>query len=110
MGPHLITAGWDGDIALPSPAVLPWVVVVAVSGIVAHLSITTALTLAPASIVGPIDFVRLPVVAVVGMLVFNESLEALVFVGAGLIFVGNFLNLQSEAKKRNLRQRKSTGL
>ena len=89
----VICAGWDMDIAVPSLSVLPWVIVVSVGGLVAHLSITKALTLAPATLVGPIDFFRLPFVAAVGMLLFSEPLEMLVFLGGGLILLANYLNL-----------------
>ena len=94
-----LTAGWDGDIAVPSPGVFNWVMVVAVGGVVAHLSITMALTHAPATIVGPIDFFRLPVMAIVGMVVFSERLDVLVLAGASLIIAANYLNLRSEARR-----------
>jgi drug/metabolite transporter (DMT)-like permease len=96
----LVTAGWDGDIAIPSMAVVPWLAVVAVGGLVAHLSITKALTLAPASIVSPLDFARLPVVAIVGMLVFDEPFDPYVMLGALLIFGANYTNLRTEARMR----------
>ena len=41
----------------------------------------------------PIDFVRLPTIAVVGVLLYNEPLEVWVFVGAILIFAANYLNI-----------------
>ncbi len=89
----LIAAGYDGDISLPSLAATPWVIVIACAGLVAHFCLTKALSIAPASVVMPIDFVRLPVIAIVGMLVYNEPLEVLVFVGALLIFTANYLNI-----------------
>ena len=95
----IVTAGWDADIALPSARIWPWVVVVAICGLGAHFSITKALTLAPASIVGPFDFARLPVVAVVAMLVFSEPFDLWVMAGAILIFAANILNIRSESRK-----------
>lgn len=95
----IITAGWDGDIALPSPAIWPWVITVAICGLVAHLSITTALTLAPASLVSPIDFFRLPVIAIVGMILFGEPLEVFIFVGGGMIFIANYLNIRAQSRR-----------
>ena len=89
----LVCAGYDGDIALPSLTALPWVVLIGCAGLLAHFCLTTALGLAPASIVMPMDFVRLPTIAVVGMLVYGEPLEVLVFVGAAFIFVANFINI-----------------
>ena len=96
----LVTAGWDGYIAVPSASVAPWVAVVALGGLMAHFSLTKALALAPASIVQPMDFARLPVVAVVGMLVFAEPLDPMVFLGAALILTGNVLNLRAETRRQ----------
>ncbi|WP_322889078.1 MULTISPECIES: DMT family transporter [unclassified Yoonia] len=90
----LICAGYDGDIALPSGAILPWVVVISIAGLVAHFCLTKALSIAPASTVMPLDFARLPAIAVVGMLLYDEPLELLVFVGAALIFLGNYINIR----------------
>lgn len=89
----LIAAGYDGDIALPSAAALPWLILIGCAGLLAHFCLTTALSLAPASIVMPIDFVRLPVIAIVAAQVYNEPLDPLVFVGAGLIFAANYINI-----------------
>ncbi|MBQ1204211.1 MAG: DMT family transporter [Loktanella sp.] len=90
----LICAGYDGEIAVPSLALMPWVVVISIAGLVAHYCLTKALAIAPASTVMPLDFARLPTIAVVGMLLYGEPLELLVFVGATLIFVGNYINIR----------------
>ena len=95
----LITAGYDGDIALPAAPDLPWLLVVAICGLLAHTCITKALSLAPAAVVAPIDFARLPLIAIVAMLVYNEALDPWVFVGAVIIFAGNYLNIWSETRK-----------
>jgi len=95
----LICAGWDGDIALPT-AQSAWLLgLVGVAGLVAHLCLTSALAIAPATVVVPIDFTRLPVIAVVGMVVFGEALDPWVFAGALLIFAGNYYNIWHETRK-----------
>lgn len=91
----LICAGFDGDITLPTATTAPWVVLIGCAGLLAHYCLTTALSLAPASVVMPIDFARLPAIAVVGALVYAEPLDPLVFLGAALIFGGNWLNIRS---------------
>jgi drug/metabolite transporter (DMT)-like permease len=95
----LLTAGYDGDIALPDAASLPFLALVGVCGLLAHYCLTNALSLAPATVVVPIDFVRLPVIAIIGMLLYAEALDIWVFVGAGVIFAGNYLNLWFETRK-----------
>lgn len=89
----LVFAGMDGDIALPSPETLPWVIIIGIAGLTAHFCLTKALSIAPASIVMPIDFARLPVIAVVGIILYDEPVDALIFLGGGLIFVANYLNI-----------------
>ncbi len=94
-----IAAGIDGDVALPDAATAPWLVVIALGGLLAHFCITNALSIAPATVVMPIDFARLPTIAVVGMILYAEPLEIWVFAGAAVIFAGNYLNILAETRK-----------
>jgi drug/metabolite transporter (DMT)-like permease len=96
----LVCAGVDGDIALPSPASLPWLVVIGCAGLMAHVCLTTALSIAPATVVTPVDFLRLPLIAVIGLMVYGEAIDAWVLIGAGVIFGANYLNLWVETRKR----------
>ena len=91
----LIAVGYDGDVALPSPNALPWLLTIGFAGLLAHFCLTTALSLAPASVVFPMDFARLPVIVVVGAVLYAEPLEGLVLVGAALILLGNWINIRS---------------
>ncbi len=95
----LICAGIDGDIALPTAQTAPWLILIGSAGLLAHFCITRALKIAPAMIVAPIDFARLPIIAIVGMALYNEPLEWLALLGAVVIFGANYLNILSEKKK-----------
>lgn len=95
----LICAGYDGDIALPTAAGLPWIIVIGLGGLTAHFCITTAMTLAPATVVLPIDFARLPVIAIIGMVLYDEPLTWPVFLGAALIFGANYVNVATESRR-----------
>ena len=95
----LISAGHDGDIAGPTVETMPFLLLVGACGLLAHYCLTNALSLAPATVVVPIDFVRLPAIAVVGMLLYAEALDVWVFVGAAIIFAGNYLNIWFETRK-----------
>ncbi|OYU19366.1 MAG: EamA family transporter [Rhodobacteraceae bacterium PARR1] len=97
-GLGLACAGWDGSIALPTAQTLPWLALIGVCGLLAHLCLTTALSLAPASFVLPIDFIRLPVIAVVGMALYSEPVDVWVLAGAAVIFCGNWINIRSERR------------
>ncbi|MEM6478775.1 MAG: DMT family transporter [Pseudomonadota bacterium] len=94
----IICAGFDGDIALPSFQSLPWLSVIGLAGLVAHFCLTKALTLAPASVVMPVDFVRLPAIALIGMALYGEPLDGFVFIGAALIFGANYLSILRESR------------
>ncbi len=84
----------DGTITLPTLATLPWLALIGVAGVTAHLCLTSALSLAPASTVVPVDFARLPIIAAIGALFYAEPVEATLFLGAGLIFLGIWINLR----------------
>ena len=88
-----------GGIALPSTAVLPWIFIVGICGLSAHYCLTSALANAPATIVAPMDFIRLPLIAVVGMLFYAEPLMRAVFLGGGFIIVANMINILGEKRR-----------
>ncbi len=95
----LITGFSDGEMALPSASALPWVVVIGVAGLAAHFCLTTALSVAPASVVMPMDFIRLPVIAILGVILYDEPLLLSVFVGAAVIFAANYMNIFVEHRR-----------
>lgn len=95
----IIASGYDGDITMPSAGSVPWLILIGCAGLLAHFCLTTALSLAPASIVMPMDFARLPVIAVIGALFYNEAIDIWVFVGASLIFAANYANIRLESRR-----------
>lgn len=94
----VLFAGYDGEIMLPTQQTAPWLLVIGCAGLLAHFCVTKALALVPATVAMPIDFARLPVIAVIGMVFYNEPLEIWVIVGALVIFGGNYLNIWSETR------------
>lgn len=93
------TAGYDLDIALPQSDSVIWLTVVGVCGLMAHYCITTALKLAPATIVAPLEFLRLPLVAIVAYILYEEPLVAAIFIGAAIVFAANWMNIRAENPK-----------
>jgi drug/metabolite transporter (DMT)-like permease len=81
----------------PGIADLPWIIVIGAAGLVAHYCITRALHIADAMVVVPIDFLRLPLIAVVGMVFYSEPLEESVLIGAAVIFAGTFYSIRRES-------------
>jgi len=98
----IITSGYDLDFALPSTESWPWLIVIAIGGLVAHTSITKALTLAPATVVTPVDFCRLPVIIAIGYFLYNETVDIFVLLGAVLIFSANYANIWMETRKKRV--------
>ena len=95
----VVAAGWDGDIAWPSASAWPWIAVIGCAGLLAHLCLTNALAVAPATVVVPFDFIRLPVIAIVGMALYGEAIDVFVFLGAAVIFAANYLNIWTESRR-----------
>jgi len=48
----------------------------------------------------PIDFLRLPLIAVVGALLYGERLELVFMAGAAVIFAGTFYSIRRESMGR----------
>jgi drug/metabolite transporter (DMT)-like permease len=83
-----------GGFTWPSAQLVPWLVIVALTGLTAHYSLTSALGLAPAATVAPMEFARLPFIAVVAVVLYGEAMDPFVFLGAAVIFGANWLNLR----------------
>jgi drug/metabolite transporter (DMT)-like permease len=75
-----------------------WVAVLGIAGLSAHFGLTRAFALADAIIVAPMDFLRLPLIALVGASLYGEKLAANVAVGAALVVLANGLNMVAERR------------
>ena len=76
---------------------IPALAAVGLSGLVSHYCLANAFRCGEATVVVPLDFMRIPLIAVIGWWLYGESLDILVFAGAGLIVAGIFWNLRAEA-------------
>ena len=73
---------------------------IAVGGLSTHFCLTNAFRHGDASVVIPLDFLRVPFIAAVGALFYAEPLDGLVFAGGGLILAGIVWNLRAEARRK----------
>lgn len=89
-----------GDIPLPSLPTFGWLVLIALAGLAGQYCMAKAFALADTLIVMPVDFLRLPLIAAVGMLVYGETLDPWVLGGGALILAGNYWNLMAERRAR----------
>ncbi len=81
----------------PSAHSFGWVVVIAVCGTLGHYCLTSAMRYADATVVVPMDFLRVPLTAAIGWLLYAERLDIFTVFGAALILTGNLLNLRPNA-------------
>lgn len=93
-----LAVAWRGALPLPQGVEIAWFLAIGVAGLSAHWCLTSALRAAPASVVMPLDFARLPVIAVVGWLLYNEAVGAAFFAGAALILGANLLTLRPQGR------------
>ncbi len=107
-GLGLVASGADGHITLPTLQTIPFLLLVGFAGLLAHYCITNALAIAPATVVVPFDFARLPTIAIVGMILYHEPLDHWTLLGAGVIFTGIFLNVWSENRNNSATPAHST--
>ena len=78
----------------PSAQAWPWVIVIAICGTFSHFCMARAMVYADATVVVPMDFLRVPLTALAGWLVYAEGIDTFTLLGAGLILAGNLLNLK----------------
>ena len=84
----------------PSAQAWPWVLVIAVCGTFSHFCMARAMVYADATVVVPMDFLRVPLTALAGWLIYAEGIDAFTLLGAGLILTGNLLNLKGAGASR----------
>jgi drug/metabolite transporter (DMT)-like permease len=84
----------------PSAYAWGWVVVIAFCGTFSHYCMARAMLYADATVVLPMDFLRVPLTAAVGWLIYSERLDAFTLLGAALILAGNLLNLIASSPRR----------
>lgn len=79
----------------PVPADLwPWLFLVAFVGTFSHFCMAQAMRFADATVVVPMDFLRVPLTAITAWLIYSEAIDIYTVIGAALILTGNLLNLR----------------
>ena len=83
----------------PTAVMWVWLIVVALSALFAHFSMSKAMIYADANVVVPIDYLRLPLIMLIGYWLYNENIDLYLVLGAMLMLSGNLISLSAE--KRN---------
>jgi drug/metabolite transporter (DMT)-like permease len=84
----------------PTASLWGWLVVVAFCGTFSHFCMARAMLYADATVVIPMDFLRVPLSAACGWLLYAERIDMFTALGAALILAGNLLNLKSPGPAR----------
>lgn len=87
----------------PSMATWGWVLLVAFCGTFSHYCMARALRHADATVVMPMDYLRVPLSALAGWLLYAERMDLLTVAGTALILGGNLLNLRPAGRARTAR-------
>ena len=72
---------------------------VGTAGLTSHYCLSNAFRSGDATLVVPLDFMRIPLIAVVGWAFYGERLDIFVLLGALIIISGVFWNLRSEVAR-----------
>jgi drug/metabolite transporter (DMT)-like permease len=89
-----------GDWTMPSTTDWFWLLVVGVFGISAHFCASKAMQSAEVSSIMAMDFLRLPIIAVLGMMLFGELFDWWVLVGGSLMIIGNMIGQNVWGKRQ----------
>jgi drug/metabolite transporter (DMT)-like permease len=95
--PFCLAAALPGWVA-PGVEQLPWIGVIGAGSFTAHYCMTRAMKLADAMVIVPVDFFRLPLIAVVGAVFYAEPFDLAVIGGALMIFAGVYYSMRSEPR------------
>jgi drug/metabolite transporter (DMT)-like permease len=88
------------DFAWPQGVTWLYVCLTALAALSAHYCMAKALSLADAMIVMPMDFLRLPLIALVGYFLYQEDIDIFLLIGAGIMLLGNMLALTEKPAAR----------
>lgn len=89
MGLLLVGSHW----MMPNIGQWFWIGIIGLAALTAHYCITRALVLSDAGMVVTLDFLRLPLIAVIGVLFYSEDFEMTLLVGAAIMLLGNLINV-----------------
>jgi drug/metabolite transporter (DMT)-like permease len=76
----------------------PWLVLIGAAGLSSHYCLSEAFKRADAMTVVPVDFLRLPLLTLVGITIYGERFDPFVILGGTVICLGIWLNLRAAAR------------
>lgn len=83
-------------LVLPNGETAVWLLILGAAALIAHFALAKAFAAAEAIVVAPMDFLRLPLIALIGALAYGEEVTIAVAVGGAVVLSANVLNLLAE--------------
>lgn len=80
---------------------LPWILLAGLTGLSAHYTMARAFKILDASVAIPIDYLRMPLIALIGFLLYGETVSPWLALGVTMILVSNYYALRAEARRRH---------
>ena len=84
----------------PTLGQLGWAALLGVAGSIGHFCMSRALATADATVVAPLDYLRLPIVALIAFIAFGEVPGVWVWIGAAVIAASSVYIAQREARSK----------
>jgi len=78
----------------PKPEQWLWLWVIGVSALSAHYCLAKAMQFAEVTTIITLDFFRLPLIGIIGVVLYNEAFELPLLIGAAVMLVGNLIGVR----------------
>lgn len=98
MGVVLSASVW----VMPSGDQWMWLGIIGLCALSGHYCMTRSMQLADVSFVMTVDFLRLPLIAVIGVLLYLEPLKISLLIGAAIILAGNMMNVRDQMARHQV--------
>ncbi len=85
----------------PNSVEIVWLTAIGITALSAHYCMTKAMQYADVSIVVIMDFLRLPAIGIIGILLYNEALDVSLLIGASIMLMGNLAAMAKVPKKKS---------
>jgi len=92
LGLFLFIEGWTTPLGIQ----WLWLIIIGVTALSAHYCMTKAMQHAEVTFVVTMDMFRLPLISIIGVLLYSENFSVALIMGIILIMVGNWLNIYSK--------------
>ena len=98
LGLFLFIEGWT----MPLGIQWLWLIIIGLTALSAHYCMTKAMQYAEVTFVVTMDMFRLPLISIIGVLLYSENFSVALVIGIMLIMAGNSLNIYSKKTDKDI--------